>query len=118
MKPSIKAALFSALIFPGAGHYLLKRYGRGCLFFAVWAGSLAYIINELMNTASAISEKILSGVIAPDPAVIANLLSATKSDSDFFQNLATFIAVGSWAWCIFDSYLLGKEKEKAPKDSS
>ena len=55
MKVSVKAALLSALVFPGFGQFYLKRYGRGFAFIIpaligvgviVWM-AVASVLNRL-----------------------------------------------------------------------
>ncbi|HEX5125238.1 MAG TPA: DUF6677 family protein, partial [Rhodocyclaceae bacterium] len=66
MKKSSKALLFSALIFPGAGHLVLKRYARGIALLVPSIVALIVICNDAMQKASSIADKILSGEVSPD----------------------------------------------------
>ena len=54
MRKSIKAVLLSALVFPGIGHFALKRYQRGLIFFVPALLSLSlivyYILSKVTNT--------------------------------------------------------------------
>ncbi len=74
MKNSVKAALFSALVFPGTGHFIIKRYLRGLVFFLPSLLSLLYLLRYSVNKAYAIAEQITQGNIPLDAAAAGDLL--------------------------------------------
>jgi hypothetical protein len=112
MKKSDKAALLSALVFPGTGHFALKRYPRGILFFAPSMLALVVILDGVMRQVSAILDKVLSGVVSSDPATILLLASGAGSDSSR-MTIATWVVVACWVISIVDSYLIGRSQDKA-----
>ena len=76
MKQSTKAALVSALVFPGIGHFLLKRPGRACLFLLPALAAATYMFDQVMTRANAIVEQVQSGALPLDPQLIAERISA------------------------------------------
>ena len=55
MKAKTKAALISALLFPGLGHFVLKRAMRGCLFIVptlLAIGVLLWFVTVFANRAA------------------------------------------------------------------
>jgi hypothetical protein len=84
MNKPTKAALFSALIFPGTGQLLLKKY-VSATYFAVFAGvGLYFLFSNLMSKAQNIIDKIQLGEASADLATILELVnqqSATSLDS-------------------------------------
>lgn len=109
MKKSIKAALFSGLIFPGVGQFSLKRYARGLIFFVPAISSLAYMLDNSMRKAFAIMDQIERGEVPLDPDAIANLISATASSSESLMLAsAQWIIIACWMISIIDAYRLGK----------
>ena len=70
MKKSNKAVLLSALVFPGAGHLLLKKRIIGAVLTCASLVALDLIIANMLNRAQEIADKILSGDVAPDAAGI------------------------------------------------
>jgi len=70
MKKSIKAVLLSALVFPGAGHLLLKKRIIDAVLTCASLVALYLIIANMLNRAQEIADKILSGDVAPDAADI------------------------------------------------
>ena len=58
MTTTMKAILLSAFIFPGAGHLLLQRYQRACLFLLAAAIAIYYIFSTIL----AVTKKVLAEV--------------------------------------------------------
>jgi TM2 domain-containing membrane protein YozV len=107
MKKSIKAALMSALVFPGAGHFLLNRAGRGCLFLLPAAAAAAYIAGQVMERANAIVAQIESGALPLDPQLIIERISAAPGAEGPQMTLAVVVALLCWAGSIIDALLIG-----------
>jgi hypothetical protein len=118
MKKSVKAALLSALVFPGVGHFLLKRYARGLVLFVLTVLALVFVGNHTMQMASSIVDKIMSGEIAPDAQTIAALISATPDGSDALMlNLATLVMIVCWVVGIADSWRIGRIADTAEAEN-
>jgi len=109
MKKSIKAALYSGLLFPGTGHFSLKRYLRGLIFFVPATTALLIIANNSIQKALAIVDKIEQGAIPLDVQTISNLVSAAPTGAELYMlSAAQWIIAGCWIISIVDSYRLGK----------
>jgi hypothetical protein len=114
MKKSVKAALFSGLVFPGVGQFSLKRYARGLIFFAPAMTGLAFMLNNSIQKALSIVDKIERGEVPLDPDAIANLISATASRSESLMLAAAqWIIILCWIISIIDAYRLGKLADQA-----
>ncbi|HSY28479.1 MAG TPA: hypothetical protein VK832_13300 [Burkholderiaceae bacterium] len=123
MKKSVKAALWSGLVFPGVGQAFLKHYLRGCVIF-IAATVSAYIyskieINQALSLASDLSDKMESGAGSLD--FISMLTMAEKLDAQLkalppnpIAEIAFWMFVVCWGFSIVDAYLLGLKLE--PKD--
>ena len=61
MRKSIKAFLFSFLIFPGTGHFALGLYRRGLLFLLPALLSMTLMLRDTMEQAGTLAEQILQG---------------------------------------------------------
>ncbi len=124
VKKANKAALFSAIIFPGAGLWWLKQYGRASIFIVSAIGSLGYIVTTLYNSIMPIYSKMLrdaeEGLIVVDAS---NFLSVfTKLYQEMYQgvaahqsqlNAAQFIFIACWLCSIASSYFVGKKMDLA-----
>lgn len=109
MNRSVKAALLSALVFPGAGHFFLKRYIPG----SVLAGSAFVALYILVSTAVAravqITNEIQRGEVELDIAAITELVSShpTGPESQILS-ITTAALLISWVIGIVDSYRVGR----------
>jgi len=110
---STKAALFSAFVFPGAGHFFLKKYISGTVLAGTAFAMLYFIITNLLKKALQISEKILSGEVQLDIAAIIELVSRQPVGTDAqLLNIATTVLIISWLIGIIDSYRVGRGQDK------
>jgi hypothetical protein len=115
MKKSVKAALLSALVLPGAGHFLLKSYLRGAILLASSLWSVTYIIKITMDRANVITEKILSGQIPFDIDVIREQLTALPEDSQITSlNIALYVFIACWVIGVIDAGRIGHLQDKPP----
>lgn len=105
MKLSIKAVLFSALVFPGSGHWLLGRPARGALFAVPTLAGGAYIVADLLQRASLLMAQVESGALAFDPAAISARLNA-NSEGGAWMTLAITVCVICWCGSIVDALLI------------
>jgi len=113
MKRSIKAALFSGLVFPGVGHFSLKRHLRGLAFFLPAMTSLLFQIYYVLNRASSIASQIESGTIPFDVTSLANLMAEAPSHTEILLlNFTSWVLLVCWLGGIVDSYSIGKAADQ------
>ena len=113
MKKSIKAALLSGLVLPGAGYFALKRPVRGVVVLVLSTASLVYLINSAMQQAALIMDKAMSGDMPLDASGIEKMMSATPAGaSEMLTNIATFLLIGCWLFSIIDGYRIGREEDR------
>ena len=108
MKPALKAALISAFVFPGLGHFTLRRGARGCLFLLPALLAAIYIGRQLLQRVNLILDQVQSGAVALDPLAISEQLSAAPGAEGPLLTVAVTVALVCWAGSIIDSFLLGK----------
>ncbi len=113
MKKATKAALLSALVCPGAGHYYLKKRISALVYFGASAVLIYKILSTVYSKALEISEQIQSGAVAPDIAAIANLASQQPEGMASYAWNAFILC---WLIGIIDSYRLGRAQDKLPTD--
>ncbi|HCN87739.1 MAG TPA: hypothetical protein DIT28_00940 [Oxalobacteraceae bacterium] len=111
MKKSMKAALWSALVFPGAGHFLLKRYARGLVLFVPTVLALLYLVNDMLQQAAVIADKIMSGAVPADVTAITALVAAGGKDSTMLE-LAGYVLLVCWVAGMIDSYRIGNTEDR------
>jgi TM2 domain-containing membrane protein YozV len=104
MKRSTKAMLLSALVFPGTGHFYLKRPITGLLLAGTAAVALYVIASVAWDTALDIVGKIESGTVAADPLVIQELVSLQLQTHQQTTSMATIVLTACWLLGIAGSY--------------
>ena len=111
MKKSVKAALLSTLVFPGAGHLYLKKYALGLALIVIAMTALVYLVNDLLDTAQQISAGILNGEIRPDmESVTTRVISQQHGADHGARSLASAALLVCWLVGCFDSYRAGKQQ--------
>lgn len=119
MQNSVKAALFSALIFPGCGHFLLRCYRTGFALLAITLVALGFILNYAMTQARIIADQIIANELPLDPVLIAERVSAATSGGDSTANqIAMGVIFVCWIIGIADSYRIGRRSPSLPPPPS
>lgn len=111
MKKPLKAALFSAFIFPGAGQLLLKRY-LSAVYFSCFAGIGLYLLfSDLLSRAQEIVAKIQSGEVAADLASITSLVHQQWANTMESLSPALMILLITWLVSVIEAYRVGRKLE-------
>lgn len=112
MPKAIKAALLSALVFPGAGHFWVKSYLTGSLLTAAACAGLYFLIAQVVERARQLTEIILAGDLPQDVAAIMALVDE-QAAAPGLQTLplASTALTVVWLIGIVDSYRLGRRQE-------
>lgn len=109
MSKSIKAALLSALIFPGVGHLYLKSNGRGIALLVLSALCLFVLTSKVFDQANAVLQKLQAEGGLIDPTRILELASQTAPAADTpALGVATLGLLACWFIGVIDAYRLGK----------
>jgi hypothetical protein len=113
MKKSIKAALLSALVLPGAGHFFLKKYVMGAILaIAAFAGLYSIIVTTI-EKALKIAEQIQTSSTPLSIEEVSALVSQQVLQSEVQQmNMALLALLVAWVIGIVDAYRLGVIQEK------
>jgi len=108
MSKSGKAVLLSALVFPGAGHFFLKKKITGSILAIAAFFGFYSIVAGILGRAQQIADKIVSGEIQPDMTIITDLVTNQSTSTEAQSlNIATTILIISWVIGIVDSYRVG-----------
>jgi hypothetical protein len=111
MKTAIKAALLSALVFPGVGQMYLKRYVRGLIPMVLTLAGLGVWIAQATVGALQELEKIQTQGGLADLNAVANRAVASSASGDWYSPLIMPMIVVCWLFSVIDAYMLGKGKE-------
>jgi hypothetical protein len=119
MSKSIKAAMLSAFVFPGAGHFFLKRYLSGIVLAGTAVVPLYFILSVIVEKTLQIADKIQRGEVQLDVAVITELIVRQPTGIDAgLLRFAWIVLIISWLLSIADSYRVGCIQDKSVSNSS
>jgi hypothetical protein len=113
MKKSLKGALLSGLVFPGAGQLALKQKARGIALICIVLASLGVIIAKGTQIALAILQKIevQGGVLDMQTIAQASNRAVVASDS-YIMHGGILLILLCWIFSIIDAYRIGKKLDK------
>lgn len=110
MKKSLKSALLSALVFPGAGHLYLKKYRMAALLIITTLVSLSLIVMEAIEQAMSLLEEIETSGAAISSNKIAEMSAQAASNANTTTtSIATFLIIACWIIGIVDASRSGKQ---------
>jgi len=113
MKKDLKAALLTAVVYPGAGHFSLKKHLIGSIFAGVFSLLLILTFKDIFAIAQCTANEIVSGKI---PMSVTGILKAAQQPSEECAKLAQYkyvpLMVVIWLLSIVDAYRLGKKTDK------
>ncbi len=105
----MKAALLSAMVFPGVGHFFLKKYVTAIVLAGATFVSLYWVISKTVERALQITEKIQQGEIQLDVTAITEILSKQSTGTEAqLLNIASVALIICWLIGIVDSYRIGR----------
>lgn len=110
MKKSLKAILLSALVFPGAGHFFLKKYLAGSILLCLFLVPIYLIFSEVVTKTEAVIAQIQTGAIPLDVTAISDILTSTVNSQAL--SIETNVLIIIWVIGIIDSYRLGRSEPK------
>ncbi len=109
MKKSLKAVLVSALIYPGLGHFVFKKYVVGLAFIASFSIPLLLLVQGMLAKTNQMVEQIQHGDLALDVTAISNSLM-TSSDMQTFDTY-TYIMLAVWIISVLDVYRVARKTQ-------
>lgn len=110
MKKSIKSALLSGLVFPGAGQLYLKKYRMASLLIVTVLACLYFIITEAIEQAMNILQQIEASGSVINPSNIVEMSTRAASNADgTTTSIATLLIAICWFVGIVHAYLSGKQ---------
>jgi hypothetical protein len=105
-----KAALLSALLFPGWGQFFLKRYKRGLAIVLPAIFGVVLITLHVVQIAVAVLKAApLKKEAVNFGAVVQLSIDAVKSINLLYLLIISLLIIFLWIFSIVDAYLLGKK---------
>lgn len=109
MKKSTKVVLFSLLVFPGSGHFLIDYWQRGI----VWISSAGLLLYLLTRTAVTTAQQTLASLDLTGGMDINQLMATANQTAA--QNSSGWMSTASWGLGIIwiaaaiDAYQLARK---------
>lgn len=113
MSKSTKALLLSALVFPGIGHFFLRKHFRGAVLSILSIVCLYILVSNALEIAQDISTKIETGVIPLDVGKVEDALVEEQGSKAGALNTATYLLEICWLVGVIDSFRIGRIQQKA-----
>ncbi len=113
MSKTRKSVLLSALVFPGAGQYYLKRYRTAGLLIITSLASVYVIVAEAVKQARIILKELESSGYAISPEKITELSTQAANNANTTEtSVAWILIIICWLLGIIDAYRSGKQADK------
>lgn len=113
MQKSVQAALYSALIFPGAGLYWLKRYWQAALFILPALAISIYVLRETLAIGYLLSEQIADGSLPLEVLPLTRAIAQSVQQLTLSLSAAIWLFILCWALSIALSYVAGNQSDQA-----
>ena len=112
MKDSIKAALISALLYPGAGHFFLHKKLIGTIIAFCFSVPLYIVVHDKYTKVSQIIQQVTNNQGPVDIVFLANKLTQTIYMVDSTKlKYSLIVLIITWLIAIIDSYRLGLKNQ-------
>ena len=109
MRPEIKVILLSLLVFPGTGHFALRRWWRGLLFLLPMLAACAYLFHQILNSAMEVFDQMLEGTLGTEPeAVHQALLASLDQSQSLLMAAASYLILVCWIGSALDAARLAR----------
>ncbi len=117
MKNCWKAALLSAFVFPGVGHFAIQKKVQGIIFASIATICLLIFLTTVTQIAQQISDQIILGEIPLSVERISSEIDLKlEQNNDSTINYAIYLLVICWIVSIIDSFRLGRILDKTSQD--
>jgi hypothetical protein len=111
MKLTIKATLLSALVYPGLGHFILKKYFTCTVFLFITTYSIVNLTSNIYSKLNTIKAEIQNGNLERTfPAIRQALYEQNTLDNPALTNNATILFI-VWLIAAVDACRIAYAKE-------
>lgn len=112
MDRSLKAVLLSTLLYPGSGHFFLKKKLAGCIFIVLFSTPLFFLLNEIITKTNQVIAQIETGHIPFDiVSITAALTDITSGNNAQALTIKIYFMTAIWIISALDAYRLSRHQE-------
>jgi len=106
--------LLSLFLFPGSGHFYLKRHSVGIVLMVISIASLVVLLSSVYEIAQLLSYRILNGEITLNPISLSKAIKEERAAMNNSRiDTAMFSLVVCWLIGVVDSYRIGNQIEES-----
>ncbi|MFL6657493.1 MAG: hypothetical protein ACJ8GW_05435 [Massilia sp.] len=109
MQRPLKAALLSALVFPGVGQLYLGRRLPGALFVLGTLASVAYVVRTLATQFGPLLDEVQSGRMEPDALLILEKVHAISEQGASGANTGIMLMIALWLASTVHAWMAGSK---------
>jgi len=115
MTQALRAALFSGLVFPGAGQITLHRHRRGILIMVCVLAAAGIMVVTAARTATVMLRQIeTQGEVIDSDTLVRLAVEASHSTAPTYTGSLIWI-VCCWVFSVIDAYRIGKALEQSDR---
>ncbi|XPF94838.1 hypothetical protein ACM9HF_02180 [Colwellia sp. RE-S-Sl-9] len=107
MNITLKAVLLSALVYPGAGHFILDKRITCVVIACAFTLPLLFLFSDIIQVAQSLADQITAGHIPLDVIEIRHHIDAELENMTGFSFYMYGLGI-IWLIGIIDAYRLGK----------
>lgn len=111
MRPSIRAVIFSGLLCPGLGYFVVRQRKLGWIVTGLSLLCVGYVTNAALDAANGVAQALQNGAIPLDAEAIASAAHDASEHGMDGAQWAVWVLTGLWAVSVCHGYLLGKRLE-------
>lgn len=113
MNKSLKAVLLSALVFPGLGHFSLKKPVQGFLFSGITLICIYFLLSDIYHIAQQVSLQIQQGTLPINADSINESVTQQIGDNDNGSiSTSSLLLLICWVVAMIDSFRIGRLQDK------
>lgn len=112
MKKPLKAVLISALVYPGLGHFLFKKYIAGAVIFGSFSICLFLLISDIITTTNQVIMQVQRGQIPLDISAISDAILMAPGSNIQTLNIYSYLIIAAWVIGILDIYRITRKIQK------
>lgn len=108
-----RAVLFSLLVFPGGGYFIVHRKVLGAIVSVASLVALYFLAVPIFNAAQVVANQILMGEVAPNVFSIRAAIEVARAQQPSAGIMPWLVLALLWGVSAAHGYVLGKKMDEA-----
>jgi len=112
MKKPLKAAMLSLFVYPGAGHFLLKKHKMGILFMLLFSIPFGWLLVDMVEQTNQLLQTVIDNNLPLDVATLTDMFTTLSTTHTQTTNGKGLFMLVIWLLSTADAYRVGFFKYK------